>query len=623
MSADIADKLRALARDHLEGRMSLQTYRHQRAQLLDGLAGPGARPAADATQPRRSAAPGEATRPRPAARREDVTQPRDLGPAAAAGRGEPAAGPSGTTTSGKDGGSSGAGGRVGRVIGYASLGLLLAGAAALLLWRHHSPTLSSPSTAAAGGGNTVGGAQADPIRALLEPMLAHPDWSDDRLLALNEALLEAGQARLDAVRNTDWFDAFVQSVRSRLREQQALAGAPLTPDSSPLAALAVTLGIDLSTSAQASAAAALQGGPGSPAPVPKGERPKAAQAAQAASTAPAEEEMAPAAAGGGHPGADSRSPAAAPAAGSSPASPMSARRHAAGKPAAPSAPPAAASQAAPAAAAAATAAGSTAASQAPGEAATHRQYPACSAALGQERLNYCQDFLASGEPAPLLAVIPRGSFMMGNAAVAQESPVHRVTLAYDFAMSVYEVSQSEFQLYCRKTGKVCPRQPWARADDPVVEVSWHDAQDYVHWLSRATHQQYRLPTEAEWEYAARAGRKGLYPSGNTLSPTDAYFSMDTTLTAPAPRSMQFNANAWHLMHMVGNAREWVEDAWNPTFAGAPVDGSARQHGETGMKVVRGGCYSDPAIRLRLTTREPLPADTRDRCTGIRLVREIR
>lgn len=467
------------------------------------------------------------------------------------------------------------------------------------------------------GAQPGGSERTDPIRALLEPLLENPDWSNPRVLALNEALLEAGQKQIDAARNTDWYQAFVESVRSRLREQQALAGAPLTPDSSPLAALAVTLGIELATPtppAQAAAGAAQPDTAHAESPT----RPVKTQlpGGNEAQAKGAHEAQHPASSVTAARAKPESAPARIPGLARTSAAGMSqGRAHTAGA--------AQSQQGTSGAVSAASASVATATPDQSSKTSVHREHPACSAALSQVRLNYCQDFLASGDPGPLLAVLPRGSFMMGNSESPAEGPVHRVSLSYDFAMSVYEVSQSEFQLYCRAAGKACPQQPWARGDDPVVNVSWDDAREYAQWLSQTSHQRYRLPTEAEWEYAARAGQTGLYPSGNTLSPTDAYFSDGATLTAPAPRSMRFNANAWHLMHMIGNAREWVEDGWNPTFDGAPADGSAREQGKSGIKVVRGGCYADPAIRLRLTTREPLAADTRDRCTGIRLVREIR
>jgi formylglycine-generating enzyme required for sulfatase activity len=594
MSADTADRLRALARDHLEGRSSRETYRRSRAQLLDGLIAPAAAASPDATQPRSAAQLSEAT------------QPRAATPRAIPERSEPA--PTPRVPQATPSPPAGSGVRSGRVTAYAALVLLLALAVVFFVWRHHlHVAASSAATAPASGG------QSDPLRALLEPLLQNPDWSDARLVALNQTLLEAGQSQLDAERNTDWFDAFVASVRSRLLQQQALAGAPLTPDNSPLAALAVTLGIDLAAPAQpATSPAHLQAGPQAQVPEKSTERTQRAPGVtgdEVSSPDKTRSSLPPArVAGSASPG---------------PASPEQgggASQQVAAKPirAAPVRAEPARVSANPGSASAATTAQSLPATT-PGP----HEHPACSAALSQVRLNYCQDFLASGAAGPLLAVIPPGSFTMGNREVATEGPPHHVTLAYGFAMSVYEVSQSEFQLYCRTAGKACPPQPWTHDDDPVVNVSWGDAQDYAQWLSQATHQRYRLATEAEWEYAARAGAEGLYPSGDSLSPTDAYFSVGTTLTAPASRSMRFNANAWHLMHMVGNAREWVEDNWSPTLSGEPADGTAYTGGESGIKVVRGGCYADPAIKLRLTTREPLPAETRDRCTGIRLVREIR
>ena len=601
MSADTADRLRALARDHLEGRSSLETYRRLRAQLLDSLIAPAAGATA-AGAPAGSASP-DATQPRAAAQVSEATQPRAATARAAPQRSEPPQAPQPAQPPPADS-KVGWGG----VTGSVGLVLLLALAVAFFVWRHHSRGVAS-STATA----PVPSGQTDPLQAVLEPLLQNPDWSDARLVALNQTLLEAGQPRLDAVRNTDWFAAFVESVRSRLLQQQALAGTPLTADNSPLAALAVTLGIDLAAPAQPAASPAHLPPSPSTARAPQ----KSAEQAKRAREATGSESLPPAQASeSASTQAVSAGEGSAHEAGLVPAKPPIRAEPVRAAPvqAAPASVPGNAGSAG----AATTVRSLTAKTSGPSH-----EYPACSAALSQVRLNYCQDFLASGDAGPLLAVIPAGSFMMGNGELADESPVHRVTLSQGFAMSVYEVSQSEFELYCRTAGKPCPPQPWTRGDYPVVNVSWHDAQDYAQWLSLATHQRYRLATEAEWEYAARAGAEGLYPSGDSLSPTDAYFSMGTTLTAPAPRSMRFNANAWHLMHMVGNAREWVADNWSPGFSGAPTDGSARVGGESATKVVRGGCYADPAIKLRLTTREPLPADTRDRCTGIRLVREIR
>ena len=466
--------------------------------------------------------------------------------------------------------------------------------------------------------------RADSIRSLLQPLIDTPDWSDARLLAVNHALLEAGRTRIAAEANEDWFAAFVDTVRGRVKEQQALAGAPLSPDHSPLAALASTLGIDLSSPdrpihivpepGERTAAGAT--GEGSKASAREASRNAGAAASTAnASAAPTRNASQPS----GAPVLASSGKRAA-----SQAAPLSASGGAAARASAHGSGNAAAAGAT-AAAHGAVAADQASASQAvQATTAANPGMPKCSEELSHARRNYCQDMLASGAAGPLLAVIPSGSFQMGNAEVAEERPAHLVTLGRPFAMSVNEVSQGEYQTYCRASGHACAAQPWQGDDYPVVDVDWDDARAYAHWLSQSTGAVYRLPTEAEWEYAARAGQAGLYPSGTSLSPTDAYFSSGgVTLSAPARRSQRFNANAWRLLHMVGNVREWVQDAWSPSFAGAPTDGSAMQQGAAGTRVVRGGSYADGPLKLRLTTREPLAATTRDRVTGIRLVREIR
>jgi formylglycine-generating enzyme required for sulfatase activity len=247
---------------------------------------------------------------------------------------------------------------------------------------------------------------------------------------------------------------------------------------------------------------------------------------------------------------------------------------------------------------------------------------ACRVELIGSRRPFCHDMVAAGIAGPSMALIAAGTFDMGSMAAADEQPVHRVTIREPFAISVYEVSQAEFAEYCQRSGRTCPSQPWSGDDYPVVNVSWDDARAYASWLSSVTHHRYALPTEAQWEYAARAGRTGLFPSGETLSPTDAHYSMLTKQTAAARRSQKFNANAFRLVHTVGNAREWVEDAWTPTFVGAPNDGSAATPPPTALRVARGGSYTDSASRLRLSLRESLPASTRDRTTGFRIVREL-
>jgi len=222
-----------------------------------------------------------------------------------------------------------------------------------------------------------------------------------------------------------------------------------------------------------------------------------------------------------------------------------------------------------------------------------------------------------------MAVVPAGAFDMGSSAASEEQPVHHVSIGQPFAVSVYEVSQGEFKQFCEAVHRTCAQQPWSGDDYPVVNVSWDDARAYTDWLSSVTHHHYSLPTEAQWEYVARAGSTGLYPNGDsTLSPTDADYSVSKLQTVAARRSDRFNANAFRLMHTLGNVREWVEDAWVQNYKGAPDDGSAVKSTQPAMRVARGGSYADGASRLRLSLRERLAPGTRDVTTGFRIVREL-
>jgi formylglycine-generating enzyme required for sulfatase activity len=242
----------------------------------------------------------------------------------------------------------------------------------------------------------------------------------------------------------------------------------------------------------------------------------------------------------------------------------------------------------------------------------------CRADLARQRRPYCRDGLASGGLGPLMVVLRGGTFSMGGDA-PHAGPVHKVTIAHSFAISMREIGADEYELFCKATGRACPSQPWS-ADYPVVNVSWDDAVAYTAWLSKETGRHYRLPTEAEWEYSARAGSTGRYPSGDELLPTDARFSYQRQQTSPLPRTDRtINRNRFRLYNMLGNVREWVLDGWHSSYQGAPTDGSAWNGGSG--HVVRGGSYRDGADKVQSASREQGPAGG-DRYTGFRVVQEI-
>jgi formylglycine-generating enzyme required for sulfatase activity len=560
MSADVAARLRQLAHDHHDGRLDLAAYRSLRAPLLESLVlNDGVASAV-----------------------LEVTQPRAVPKPAVHAANEP--------------------GRKRRPGGVVVIvGVVIVLAVGTAVWMFVGGGVPGRKAGDAGGdtagapdaansaGSAATTARLDRILDLVGGFTERGDWSDGRLATLNAALLELGGVQTVAAAREARFQHFVDELRSRLKEQQALAAVPLTVDNSPLAALAVTVGIDLNSPDSALHVAPL------PEPIPP------------ESTTPgARGDVAP-------PGARRvavRSPTPQ-VAGGTPGSPQPAGKTAdvhsdsgGGQGAVTHSE--------------SDASASAVASTAPAD----TLESTCRLDLIRSRRPLCHDTLSGGMDGPLLALIPAGAFDMGSTAAPEEQPVHRVTIQQPFAVSVYEVSQGEFKQYCEHAKRPCAPQPWSGDDYPVVNVSWDDARAYTDWLSTATHHHYGLPTEAQWEYAARAGRTGLFPSGDALSPTDAQFSALTKQTTAARRSQSFNANAFRLLHTVGNVREWVEDGWTPNFAGAPSDGSAVKSGQVANRVVRGGSYTDSATRLRLSMREGLPVNTRDVTTGFRIVREL-
>jgi formylglycine-generating enzyme required for sulfatase activity len=183
---------------------------------------------------------------------------------------------------------------------------------------------------------------------------------------------------------------------------------------------------------------------------------------------------------------------------------------------------------------------------------------------------------------PLIVVLPAGEFTMGSppdevGRKDTEGPQHKVTLARPFAVSKYEVTFAEWDA-CTAGGG-CNRRPsprdegWGRGQRPVINVDWSDAKEYTAWLARKTGKTYRLLSEAEWEYAARAGTTTPYAFGNSILDWPAgklRAQYGAKMTAEVG---SFPANRFGLHDMHGNVWEWVEDAWHWNYEGAPTDGS--------------------------------------------------
>jgi formylglycine-generating enzyme required for sulfatase activity len=265
-------------------------------------------------------------------------------------------------------------------------------------------------------------------------------------------------------------------------------------------------------------------------------------------------------------------------------------------------------------------------------------------------------------------VVPAGRFMMGSPdddpqRDKDEGPVRQVTIAAPFAMGKYEVTRAEFAAYVRASGAtlnskcmvwtgetiaVVDGRSWrdpliAQADDhPVVCVNWREAAAYVAWLSKTTGHGYRLPSEAEWEYAARGGTQGPYAFPGGENDACAYANVgDISARAVVPKWRtadcndgvgfgtakvgSYKPNGYGLYDMIGNVWEWMADCYRPDFTDAPTDGSAwGDGGACGVVVDRGGGFSSliPGnLRPANRSRAPSP-DNAAYSLGFRVARDL-
>ena len=222
--------------------------------------------------------------------------------------------------------------------------------------------------------------------------------------------------------------------------------------------------------------------------------------------------------------------------------------------------------------------------------------------------------------------VPDGLRVGSRDCTDGEHPVHAVTISRPFALSKYEVTFDEYDWFAAATGRSRPEdEGLGRGRRPVMNVSWDDAQAYVSWLSSETGVLYRLPTEAEWKYAARAGTTTAYSWGNEIGSNRANCDgcgsrWDDEMTAPVG---SFGANAWGLHDMHGNVMEWVEDCPHESYAGAPADGSAwTAGGRCGARVMRDGSFFNVPWRIRAANRFWIPAGTRLSTYGFRVARTL-
>ncbi|MDM8566816.1 SUMF1/EgtB/PvdO family nonheme iron enzyme [Candidatus Halobeggiatoa sp. HSG11] len=268
-----------------------------------------------------------------------------------------------------------------------------------------------------------------------------------------------------------------------------------------------------------------------------------------------------------------------------------------------------------------------------------------------------QDRLKSGGFGPEMVVIPTGRFQMGGRYsqkynhLTTEIPVHWVDIRYEFAMGKYEVTNAEFVQFLnvikRRGSKEKPWFETEREDynshikgsvnnfyvesnyemHPVIEVSWYGAVAYAKWMSKQTGEEYRLPSEVEWEYAARAGTETRYWWGNDAGENKAncwnlYCNDSFKYTAPVG---SFNANQFGLYDTVGNVWEWVADGWHEDYTNAPNDGRIwTVDADDSLRVQRGGSWLDSPYgsRMNNAARVQYTPNSRDSNVGFRVVRRV-
>jgi len=269
----------------------------------------------------------------------------------------------------------------------------------------------------------------------------------------------------------------------------------------------------------------------------------------------------------------------------------------------------------------------------------------------------------SGEPfrdldgGPEMVVVPAGSFMMGSPETEpgrfeNEGPRHKVTIAIPFAVGRHAITRGQFTAFVKATGhkaegarkwtgsewkddpKASWRDPGFPQDDshPVTCVNWDDAKAYVSWLAEVTGKPYRLLTEAEWEYAARAGTATPFWWGSSITPAQANYDGNYVYAGGGSKGKyrkgtvpvgDFAANPWGLYNVHGNVWGWCEDVWHDSYNGAPTDASAwLQGGEGSSRVVRGGAWNFDPRGLRSALRVRFHSEFRVSYLGFRLGRTL-
>jgi formylglycine-generating enzyme required for sulfatase activity len=251
-------------------------------------------------------------------------------------------------------------------------------------------------------------------------------------------------------------------------------------------------------------------------------------------------------------------------------------------------------------------------------------------AAKEQALKPGDSFKECATDCPEMVVVPAGSFMMGAPPTEKglmEGPQHTVTIVKQFAVSKYELTFADWDA-CVTGGGCDGYKPndWdlGRGQQPVINVNWGEAQQYVAWLSQVTGKTYRLLSEAEYEYAARAGTQTAYPWGVDIGKNNANCNgcgSQWDNKQPAPVG-SFAANRFGLYDMVGNVWEWTEDCFHASYQEAPTDGSPWISGDCSKRIARAGSWAQPPDYLRSAFRLMFSTDVRNVDFGFRVGRTL-
>ncbi len=239
---------------------------------------------------------------------------------------------------------------------------------------------------------------------------------------------------------------------------------------------------------------------------------------------------------------------------------------------------------------------------------------------------------------PRMVQLSGGSFIMGDqtgSGERDEAPAHNVTLAA-FSISKYEITRGQWADYKKVSDSSVAALSAEQRAMPVTGVTWDEARGYADWLSQRTGQQYDLPSESQWEFAARGGVSTLYPGGNEPEGVCSHGNIADQSAANQNSGLVvtdcddgsadlravggYLANQFGIHDTAGNVWEWTLDCYASSYEGAPTDGSARIPAFCSSRVIRGGSYEQDASSARFSNRSNLPSDTREQQVGFRVAR---